>query len=317
MSVGPAALEDRILSGSDRRLQLEAARGTLDLTPQRAMLMQVLLSDHLDSEVAEAATESLAAFSLVDLAEILDATANRQVLTYYATQSREPAVLESVIRNRNAGAEILALLLPKLPLTLVYLVSERQDALREDPALMELIGQRRDRAPRREPANSRAGKDSAGDDDQVDLGHEIEVDGATRRRRLTEAQIRDLPISVRLKLCRGAARDIRNIMIRDPNPSVAVAVLEFNSLSDSEIEAIAGNKNLAAEVLAVVVGDRQWPQRHAIALALVKNPKVQTGAAIRLLSGLSVRELGRVGMDRGVAESVRKQAHRLYRIKLR
>jgi len=106
-------------------------------------------------------------------------------------------------------------------------------------------------------------------------------------------------------------------MIRDPNPSAAVAVLVFNSLGDSDVEAIAGNKNLASQVLAVIVADRHWPQRNAIALALVKNPKVQPGAAIRLLSGLSVRELGRVGLDRGVAESVRKQAHRLYRIKLR
>lgn len=316
MSVGPAALEDRILAGSDRRLQLEAARGTLDLTPQRAMLMQVVLTDHPDSEVAEAAVGSLDAYPLVALAEILDATANRQILTYYATHSREPVVLESVLRNRNAGAAILARLLPRLPSSLVFLVSQRQDALREDPSLLDLLERPPDEAGRRDQSGAGPGREAVGEDDQDDDGAAVEL-GTARRRRMSETQIRALPVAVRLRLCRGAARDVRNIMIRDPNVSVAVAVLEFNSLGDSEVEGIAGNKNLAWEVLAEIVRDRQWPQRPAIALALVKNPKVQAGAAIRLLSGLSVRELRRVGLDRGVAESVRKQAHRLYRIKIR
>ena len=36
---------------------------------------------------------------MVDLAEILDATANQRILTYYATHSRDPVVLESILRN--------------------------------------------------------------------------------------------------------------------------------------------------------------------------------------------------------------------------
>jgi len=317
VGVGPAALEDRILSGSDRRLQLEAARGTLDLTPQRAMLIQVLLTDHPDGEISATAAEALEAHPLVDLAEILDATANREILTYYATHSREPVVLESVLRNSAAGAPILARLLPRLPSALAYLVAQRQDALRDDPSLFELLETRSDAAGRPSQQLSRPVQAEATGEEAVDEEATVDVPVAARRRRLSEGQIRALPVAVRLKLCRGASRDLRNIMVRDPNPSVAVAVLEFNSLADTEVEAIAGNRNIAAEVLVEIVRDRHWPQRHAIALALVKNPKVQAGAAIRLLSGLSVRELGRVGMDRSVAESVRKQARRLYRIKIR
>ena len=102
-------------------------------------------------------------------------------------------------------------------------------------------------------------------------------EGTVRARRLSEGQIRALSVSVRLKLCRGASQDLRKIMIRDPNPSIAVAVLEFNSLADSEVETIAGNKNMASEVLGQILRDRRWPQKRAIALALVKNPKSAGG----------------------------------------
>lgn len=311
MEIGPAALEDRILAGGDRRLQLTAARGGLDLTPQRAMLMQVMLADNSDAEIAEVAGAALAAYPVVDLAETLDATANRKILTYYATNSRDPVVLESILRNSNAGASILALLLPRLPSALVYLLTQREDALLEDPSLVDLVEVRSSRSATREPLDLHADVEESPEDEDGDGGE------ATRARRLSEGQIRTLSVSVRLKLCRGASRDLRKIMIRDPNPSIAVAVLEFNALGDSEVESIAANKNIAAEVLGVILRDRRWPQNRAIALALVKNPKVQTGSAIRLLSGLSVRELGKVAADRGVPEAVRRQAGGLYRIKIR
>ena len=201
----------------------------------------------------------------------------------------------------------------------VWLLICAEHSSRSEVVIVVLVEMRADGAQRKSLERSGdakaadAGDGDADGDSQVD----VEVGGANRRRRLSESQIRALPVAVRLKICRGAARDVRNIMIRDPNPTVAVAVLEFNSLADSEVEGIAGNKNLASEVLAGIVSDRHWPQRHAIALALVKNPKVQVGAAVRLLNGLSVRELGRIGLDRSVAEGVRKQARRLYRIKVR
>ena len=44
-----------------------------------------------------------------------------------------------------------------------------------------------------------------------------------QRTGLSETQIRSLPLPVRLKLCRGASRTLRSILVKDINPNVALS----------------------------------------------------------------------------------------------
>ena len=326
MTLGPAALEDRILSGVDRRLQLAAARGEIDDFPLlRRVLLQVKLTEAADDEVVKVATEALAQLPPLVLADVLERSANRKVLGYFAGHSRDPAALETIVRNPGANGEVLRPLLPKLPESLHHLLGSRREIFDRDPELLRLLPgtarrhldpegevEETEAVPEELQAEIDAAFDTDEDDDSLDYVSMRESQG-----RLSEGQIRSLPVSARLRLCRGASRMLRGIMVRDPNPSVAVAVLEFNTLSDAEVEAIAGNRNVAAEVLNEIVRDRRWPRKRPIALALAKNPKVPAGAAVRLLSTLSARELRSITLDSGVAAVVRGQAKQLYRIRTR
>lgn len=132
---------------------------------------------------------------------------------------------------------------------------------------------------------------------------------------LTEVQVRLLPVQVRMSLTRGAPRNLRQILIRDPNPVVALALLANNSFNEQEVEAIAANRSVVDEVLAEIARRRDWIGQYRVALALVKNPRTPLALSVRLVSRLAVRDLRLLSRDRNVPDAVRSTAGRLYRIK--
>ena len=99
---------------------------------------------------------------------------------------------------------------------------------------------------------------------------------------LSEAQLRGLPVPVRLKLSRGAPRTLRSLLIRDPNPQVALSTLKYNTFADTEIEMVAGSRTVIAEVLEAVCRSRAWCRRYPVVAALVKNPRTPAGRAVQL-----------------------------------
>jgi hypothetical protein len=132
---------------------------------------------------------------------------------------------------------------------------------------------------------------------------------------LTEGQIRMLPVGVRMRLSRGAARTLRTILIRDNYPPVAVSVLENNTWSDQELESLSRNRSVAIEVLESITRKREWVRKYPIMLGIVSNPRTPVSAALKLLPALGTRDLRNLSRDRNVSDAVRSTAVRLYRMK--
>ena len=132
---------------------------------------------------------------------------------------------------------------------------------------------------------------------------------------LSEGQIRMLPVPARLKLARGASRQLRTILLRDTNPQVALASLLGNPLSDQEVEQAASSRAVVEEVLEAIARKREWISRYNVAKLLVQNPRTPLPIALRLVNRMSVRDLRDIGRDKNVADAVRSTALRLYRIK--
>ena len=90
---------------------------------------------------------------------------------------------------------------------------------------------------------------------------------------LSEGQIRMLPVPARLKLARGASRQLRTFLLRDTNPQVALAALLGNPLSDQEVEHAASSRAVAEEVLEAIARKREWVSRYNVAKLLAQNPR--------------------------------------------
>jgi hypothetical protein len=121
-----------------------------------------------------------------------------------------------------------------------------------------------------------------------------------------------MPVPVRMKMARGATRGLRNILLRDPNPLVALAVLEFNPLSEQEVEQIANSRMVVVELLEEIARRREWVSRYPIMKALVQNPRTPMGLALLLVGRLNIRDLRDLARNRNTPGAVRSMAWRLY-----
>ena len=224
----------------------------------------------------------------------------------------------------------------RLPPDLQEILLLRQDAIIEEPAILEaleenprlsvysqrrvieyrqhLLPSKKSRAPA--PAvQPREMDDEALEDVLAAVRNEPPVGEIDEKPGLSEGQIRLLPIPARLKLARGAPRALRAILMRDSSAQVAVAVVLNNTLSEQEVEQTAGNRAVNEEVLEAIAKRREWVNRYVITKALVQNPRTPLATAIKLIPRLSVRDLRQIHRDRNVADAVRATALRLYRIK--
>ncbi len=333
---------DQILASDNREVQLLVARGLFPLPPHDLIPLQVQLAISDDAEMADAATGSLKELEPSIAASVISETSELGVLEHFAKHQPHPVVLEALLRHRISTPEVLALIAPALSAELQELFLLRQDLIVESPKLLETLEQNpelssyskrriqeyRDhlvKKPKKEPETQKEELEALAEeitDDELEAaitaaltnppeGEKDEVTG------LSEAQVRSLPIPVRLKLARGAPRTLRTILVKDKNPLVAVTVITGNAIGDAEVEQIAASRSVVEEVLETIARNRQFSRKYSVVHCLVKNPRTSVGLARRLVPRLSPRDLGFLAKDRNVSEAVRSTAARLYKIKTR
>ena len=343
MALSP--LVEQALAGSNRELTLLAARGLLPLAPADLIDLQVRLARGADPEVARLAGESLAALEPRVLVPVLALEAGPDVLRWFAGSSGDREVIGTLLRRRDVPQDVMMQLAPRLPADLQEILLLRQDRILATPELLEALesnpqlsayARRRILEYREHLLPSAAGApiglprepsmppaEGEPDDEEVAAAIELarqEAPGAEageieEKTGLSEGQIRQLPVPVRLKLARGAPKTLRQFLVRDNSALVALAVVQANPLVDQEVEQYAKMRNVVSEVLEYLGKHRTWSNKYPVALSLVTNPRTPLSVALGLLSRISVRDLRNIGRDRNLPEAVRSAAARLHRVK--
>jgi hypothetical protein len=330
-----SSLLEQVRSGN-RQLQLLAADGVLPLPPEDLIPLQVELARGGDPQVAERARDNLLKVDLRIIRPFLERQAREPVLAFFAEETKNPVLLEAILRRRDAPRRILAWLARRIPPDLQELLLLRQDAIVEEPAILQaleenpqvsgysqrsiaeyrehLLPRQRTAAPVAEPEPMEMADEEL--EEALAAARDLPAAGEVEEKTgLSEGQIRQLPVPARLKLTRGAPRSLRSILLRDTNSQVAVSVIINNSLSDQEVEQTAANRAVVEEVLEAISKKREWVNRYTVTKALAWNPRTPLPTALRMIPKLAVRDLRELSRDRNVPDAVRSTALRLYRIK--
>lgn len=329
----------QILVGRSRELKLLAAQGLVPLTPADLVPLQVKLATDENGEIAAAAGQALGALEPRLVVDLIEDGAPPEVLVYFSREHHQAPVLEAILRRKDVPASILMELAREVPPDQQEILLLRQDLIIAEPAILDALAEnpqissyskrrideyRQHLLPREAPLKTPEQLES-----EADGLSAAEVESAIVAARLqdpgkgevdesiglSDAQVRSLPVPVRLKLTRGAVLSLRSLLVRDPNPLVATSVLRNNQLQDSEIERIASSRSVLPEVLEAVSRNRQWTRKYSVVLSLVRNPRTPAGIAMRFLARVSVRDLALLARDRNVSHTVRQGAKRLSRIK--
>lgn len=336
MAESQGSLLDQVRSGANRQLQVLAASGLLPLPPEELVPLQVELARAADPEVSRTATESLRKVDARIVAPFLERQAGADVLAFFAAETQSPLLIETILRRRDVPRRLLVDLALRLPADLQEILILRQDAIIDEPAILDalernpeisgytqrriteyrehLLPQGRRPAPAPGPQEEMSDEDLAAVVEQVRQQAPVEGEVETQTG-LSEGQIRMLPVPARLKLARGAGRQLRTFLMRDSNVQVALAALLGNPLSDQEVEQAAASRAVPEEVLEAIAKKREWISRYNVARILTRNPRTPLPISLKLVNRMSVRDLREIGRDKNVADAVRSSALRLYRIK--
>jgi hypothetical protein len=124
------------------------------------------------------------------------------------------------------------------------------------------------------------------------------------------AKLSKMGFTQRLKAAVKGTREMRSILIRDPNKMIASAVLSSPKLTEQEVESIARMASVSDDVLRIIATNRRWMKNYNVMLGLVKNPKTPVAMSLNLMNRLNDRDMGQLSNDRNVPEPLRIAARK-------
>jgi hypothetical protein len=123
-------------------------------------------------------------------------------------------------------------------------------------------------------------------------------------------QLQKMSFTDRMKAAMRGSREMRALLIRDPNKMIAAAVLSSPKVTDAEVESFAKMATLSEEILRAIGMNRAWLKNYGIVVALTRNPKTPVGLSLNLLNRLIDRDLSVLSTDRNIPDPLRTAARR-------
>ena len=106
-------------------------------------------------------------------------------------------------------------------------------------------------------------------------------------------------------------REVRNILLRDPNKLVQLAVIQSPRITEGEVVKVALSRTAPNEVLQYIYNNRQLMKNYQIKVNIVSNPKVPVGVAMRMLSTLRMAEVKNLAKNRNVSPGLSTAAKKM------
>src|SRR3954454_17906840 len=106
-------------------------------------------------------------------------------------------------------------------------------------------------------------------------------------------------------------REVRTILLRDPNKLVQMAVIQSPRMTEGEVAKVALSRTAPTEVLQYIYSNRQLMKNYQIKINLMNNPKVPVGVTMRFLSTLRMAEVKAIAKNKNVPQGLATAAKRL------
>jgi hypothetical protein len=146
--------------------------------------------------------------------------------------------------------------------------------------------------------------------DTAEAPKEPEGDTEEQKTQTFQERLATMTVPEKVKCATKGTREMRSILIRDPNRMVASAVLSCPKVNDAEVEAFAKMGNVSEDILRTIAMSRAWTKSYTVVLALVKNSKTPVAITMNLMQRLNVSDVKKLSTDRNVPEALRVAARK-------
>ena len=200
---------------------------------------------------------------------------------------------------KDAGILNLLVMHPKIfPQTLLYLFNLAPPELKKNIQKLRNSSAAAEKALVPLPGSVPATADSA---PVADLGED---------HRTSFQRIQSMTVAEKVQFALRAGKDVRSILLKDPNRLVAMAVLNSPKITEDEVQLIAQSRNVSDEILRGVGSNKEWMKNYSILYALASNPKTPLGISMPLIPMIKAKDLGILAKNRNVPEAIRTIASR-------
>jgi hypothetical protein len=139
----------------------------------------------------------------------------------------------------------------------------------------------------------------------------LAVEGTEEQKQQTfQERLATMTVPEKVKCATKGTREMRAILIRDPNRMVASAVLSCPKVNDAEVESFAKMGNVSEEILRHISMNRAWTKNYGTLLALVKNSKTPVALSMNMMQRLNASDVKKLSTDRNVPEALRVAARK-------
>jgi len=185
--------------------------------------------------------------------------------------------------------------------------SEQDDALAKKVAAEQQIAE-----ARAEAALEQMGATAADAEERpVPPGSPEEQQQEQKKLSITQ-QIMKLSIAKKIEWAnKKGNREVRSILLRDPNKLVQLAVMQSPRITDGEVAKVALSRTAPQEVLQYIYNNRQLMKNYQIKVNLINNPKMPVGVSMRFLSSLRMAEVKAVAKNKNVPQGLATAAKKL------
>jgi len=151
--------------------------------------------------------------------------------------------------------------------------------------------------------------DALVDTDATDYGQEP----ATEADKISLlAQLAAMGVPEKVKAAMKGSREMRAVLVRDPNKMVSRAVLSSPKLTDAEVEMFAKMGSVGEDVLRTIAQSRAWTKNYGVVSALVKNAKTPVALSMMLIGRLSTKDVKALCTNRNIPEALRLNAKKRF-----
>jgi hypothetical protein len=109
----------------------------------------------------------------------------------------------------------------------------------------------------------------------------------------------------KLKAAIKGSKEMRAILVRDPNKMICAAVMSSPKLTEQEVEGISRMASVSEDVLRIIGANRGWMKNYKIASGLTRNPKTPIAMSLNIMHRLNNKDLSTLAVDRNVPEQLR------------
>ncbi|MBW7957240.1 MAG: hypothetical protein H3C68_05035 [Deltaproteobacteria bacterium] len=303
---------------AEGRLALAKRAGDDTLTPSDEVTVLFVLGFDKDPAVSDAAKKSLGEYPLDGLIKALEQKLDPLVIKKVLDLRDDDSLRIMAALNPGTDDETLKSLAETGPEEVVAAISEDIDLLSMKPFLVEALkknphftlsmaGLFEERL--RNPGTAKPGEADPLTSEQIEKDLFDEKKAKADEQNIYKA-VSNMTMGQKLKLALCGNKAARELLVKDPNKIIAVAVLKNPRVTEEEVQKVTASKGTSDDLLRQISRNKEWMKSHTIRVGMLSNPKTPLAISLKLLDTVFEKDLQTIAKSKNVSSALASAARR-------